>query len=155
VTVMTGVVAQKSRVYFARHISFRMEALLNIVWFLIAAGSFIASIWVVPRDRRHLLPQLVTLLCVLILLFPTISITDDLQAETFVVEHSITKRTMSGAAYSSRIIPKFGVAIVPVAPLSAMLRCASLRNSEEMFESRLDSPAFRPTLGRAPPRLVA
>lgn len=132
-----------------------MEALLNIVCFLIAVGSVVAGIWLAPRDRRHLLPQLVALLCLLVLLLPIISITDDLQAETSVVEDSITKRPMSGAAYSSRIVPKLGVAIVPVGLLSAMLRCTSWRSSEDKFESCLDSPALRLTLGRAPPRLVA
>jgi hypothetical protein len=132
-----------------------MEALLNIVWFLIAVGSFVASIWLAPRDRRHLLPQLFALLCLLVLLLPIISITDDLQAETLIVEDSITKWTTRGAAYSSRIISTLGVAIVPVVLLSSMLRCTAWRSSEEMFESSLDSPALRLTFGRAPPRLVA
>src|ERR1700745_3154053 len=136
-----------------------MEAVLNIVWLLIATVTFVATIWLSPRDRRHLPPQLVALLFVLVLLLPIISISDDLQAETFVVEQPaakdfITKRTMSGAAYSSRTIPKLGIAIVP-APLSAMLRWTSWRSSEETFDSSLDSPALRLTLGPAPPRLVA
>ena len=132
-----------------------MEALLNIAWFLIGAGALAARIWLAPKNRRDFVLQLVALLCVSVLLLPIISITDDLQAETFVVEDSITKRMMSGAAYSLRIITELGVAIVPVAPLPVMLRCISWRSSEEMFESCLDDPVPRHTRGRAPPRLVA
>jgi hypothetical protein len=133
----------------------RMEALLNIVWFLIPAGAVVASIWRAPSDRRHFLLQWVALLCVSVLLLPIISITDDLHSETFVVEDSITKQMMSGAAYSSRIIWELRVAIVLVVPLSAILRCTSWRSSEEMFESCPDGPELRLSLERAPPWLVA
>ena len=133
-----------------------MEALLNTVWFLFAVGAVVASIWRAPRDRRHYLLEWVALLCAAVLLFPIISITDDLQAEVFVVEDSITKQMTSGPGYSSRIISELGgVAIVLVAPLSAILCYRSWRSSEEMSDSYSGRPEHRLSLDRSPPWLSA
>ena len=73
-----------------------MELLLNIFWLIIAAGAL--GIWVRQWRRRARwrgLPlQLCALGCVLVLLFPVISATDDLHATALAVETSDFSRKM-------------------------------------------------------------
>lgn len=55
-----------------------MELMLNVVWLAVAATAFAHVVR--SHTRRQTLP-LVALACVLVLLFPVISISDDLAAE--------------------------------------------------------------------------
>lgn len=62
-----------------------MELLLNIFWLLIGAGAFGICI---RQWRRGLPLRLCALVCVLVLLFPVISATDDLHPSALIVETS-------------------------------------------------------------------
>lgn len=55
-----------------------LEASLNLLWVLLAFGAFVR--WVAPGGRRYRLhpPGLISLVFVLLLLFPVISANDDL-----------------------------------------------------------------------------
>ena len=59
-----------------------MELLLNLVWLLLAFPAF--WVWRIAKDRPGPSQQFpycwLTLACILILLFPVVSATDDLQA---------------------------------------------------------------------------
>ncbi len=71
-----------------------MELLLNALWLLTAAGAI--TLWYYGSSRAHamrlknrtLSGQLVALGCALMLLFPVISVTDDLHAQQAVIEDS-------------------------------------------------------------------
>ncbi|HZQ91486.1 MAG TPA: hypothetical protein VFA60_06815 [Terriglobales bacterium] len=63
-----------------------MELTLNLVWVCIAA----AALWLWPRTERlkgtSLWSGLLTLACALLVLFPAVSISDDLQAASTAME---------------------------------------------------------------------
>ena len=70
-----------------------MEALLNTIWLLVTLGAF--ACWrpgrtcAFRRSRRNInLLTVFALACALVLLFPVISLTDDLHAEQFPMEDS-------------------------------------------------------------------
>ena len=73
-----------------------MEATLNLLWLVIAlAGVWLWRFrWSVSRqDRKHSLKiEAVAMVCVLALLFPVISLTDDLHPETVAVDAASGKR---------------------------------------------------------------
>ncbi len=63
-----------------------LESALNLIWAALAIGAFAI---VLPRsaaDGRKLLPVAIALACTLLLLFPIISITDDLISNGNVAE---------------------------------------------------------------------
>jgi hypothetical protein len=57
-----------------------METLLNLTWLLVSAGLVITFR---PKSRR----VQIALLCAIALLFPIISVSDDLSAERDVLDH--------------------------------------------------------------------
>jgi hypothetical protein len=76
-----------------------MEVLLNATWFLVAIGAFL--LWQPGKHGRRSWSRgyspcfgMVALACALILLFPVISLTDDLHAEQVAMEDS--SRTLNG-----------------------------------------------------------
>jgi hypothetical protein len=78
----------------------RMELLLNLVWILMALPAY----WLWRRGEGARLARRVTALqcllalgCVVVLLFPVISATDDLHAMRAEMEESASKRTVRQA----------------------------------------------------------
>jgi hypothetical protein len=70
-----------------------MEVLLNTIWLLVAVGAFLfwraETFAGAPTNRGHNCPLvLLSLACALVLLFPVISLTDDLHAEQAPMEDS-------------------------------------------------------------------
>lgn len=129
-----------------------MERLLNVLWFLIAAGSLVAYIWLTPKDRRHWRVGFVALVCICILLLPVISVADDLNAETLTVEDfNIGKKLLKGAVHLPVISILDWVAISLIAIFLAILRRRSWRTSEESAEFCVDPPCLSLFLVRAPP----
>jgi len=79
-----------------------MEALLNCVWLAIALTAFARlTAWSrTERDRRRVALAVVATACVVALLFPIISITDDLTASSTAVEETVAvRRVMAAAAH--------------------------------------------------------
>lgn len=80
------------REIFVRPLGRFMEAIINMVWLFVAVGAF--SFFALRRSRpkaacqsrRQTLGGLVALACALIILFPIISPTDDLQAQEPMLE---------------------------------------------------------------------
>ena len=138
-----------------------MEVLLNSIWLLVAIGAIM--LW---RPERHrALPTgrglsrcfgLIALVCALVLLFPIISLTDDLHAEQAAMEDSsrtvMKARHMvqaclradrpaflaafNSADFSAAALRAFFTSIVPHAP---RVYCLALISSHE---------------GRSPPSLT-
>ncbi len=68
-----------------------LELLLNIVWVLVVAGSLLFWRRFLSANEhcaRRPVITLVALLCILVLLFPVISATDDLHVAEFAMEDS-------------------------------------------------------------------
>jgi hypothetical protein len=78
-----------------------MELLLNLFWLafaLLAVGSW----WYARSAQRcNRLPQFVVLSCVLILLFPVVSVTDDLHPIRPEMEESSPSKKIKAAAHAS------------------------------------------------------
>jgi|SRR5579864_3745592 len=72
-----------------------MELLLNLVWLLVVAVAIVSWLYH-NRDRSTARPrvllQMITLACILAVLFPAISATDDLHASQLAVEASDVAR---------------------------------------------------------------
>ena len=132
-----------------------MEILLNVLWFLIAAGSLAAYIQLTPTDRRHWRLGFVAVVCICILLLPVISVTDDLNSETFNVEDfNVSKKLLKDAAHLPIVSIVDWVAISLIAIFFAILRRRSWRKIDEMAESCPDFPYLPFILARAPPYVL-
>ncbi len=86
-----------------------MELALNLVW---VAVSLVALLWWICGRERHsftpgeLFKGLVVLACVLVLLFPVISASDDLHANCAAIEDSFAAvRKMKGALLGGTPLP--------------------------------------------------
>jgi len=78
-----------------------MELLLNLFWLMFALLA--VGLWWRARSeqRCNRLPQLVVLSCVLILLFPVVSVTDDLHPIRPEMEESNPSKKIKAAAHAS------------------------------------------------------
>ena len=135
-----------------------MELLLNVVWALCAASLFLW--WALAGRRtspsRRFLAGALTLLGVALLLFPTISITDDLNPSMLYADDtSVVKRmARSSLAVQQQITPQGLPAIASIA-----LRMPVPRRLEYIGveQSHLSVPASQasPLAGRSPPSRLA
>ena len=131
-----------------------MELFFNPLWFVVSAGAIIALLR--RRDglsERKQFLRLASVLCAAAILFPSISISDDIHVETFVVEDSSpAKRLTRAIAHASPIALAFwfGSAILLLASIVPNRRSWPLI---ERFPSFIRAPLFlRHLMGRAPPR---
>ncbi len=129
-----------------------MELLLNLVWLLIATTALCWHLRFAPKDRKQFLLALGALCCALLLLFPTISVSDDLHFEAVLSEDSSPTKRLAGTV--THIVPvQMAIFFAAFAALAAALHtiewCARSTNPVQYLSALLD----RPTLGRAPPAL--
>ena len=128
----------------------RMELLLNLLWVLLAA--LMASLWVrfTPCGRSARRMQFIALALLLLLLFPVISVTDDLQAAQSPAEADCCLRRDHGCTDHHFIAPPFA-ALAPSA--FAWPPFASLRLPSRGFPPTpaLDRPELDPIQNRPPP----
>ncbi len=93
-----------------------MELLLNLIWISLAAGTF--SIFL--RRQRQLQPDgtsgprcLLALACILLLLFPVVSASDDLHPTQAVLEDA--SRRIQHFAAPVQVVPgRFSIPMVPM-----------------------------------------
>lgn len=132
-----------------------MELFLNLLWLSLVVGAFVS----VLRARRHvsqtqrLLPALGALLCVAALLFPPISITDDLHFDAFAIEDSsATKRVANAVAQHAPLAAIEWFALASLAfllvPRQPKWRVIAIRSTP--YQAPLLSPLV---CERAPPAL--
>ena len=108
-----------------------MELILNVAWVLVAAAA-LAS-WSVASRRvkdssRRIASQLLALSVLLLILFPAISITDDLWAVHNPAETDILVRRHDEATHHSGVLPQGQTAILigtPEPPKAADLGYAA------------------------------
>ena len=128
----------------------RMELVLNLAWGLLATCMF--GLWLrhCPRtggDRRM---QLVALAVLLLILFPVISVTDDLQAIQNAAETDCCQRrnhAFSGPhqlCASPAAMPAFAYAGISLAVLQSAVPASPV-------DPHLNDPAMHPIQNRPPP----
>jgi hypothetical protein len=133
-----------------------MELSLNLAWVLLAGLMF--GLWMrkSPRadaptrrqsDRRM---QFVALAILLLILFPVISVTDDLQALQNPAETDCCQRRDHGCPHAHSVVP-----IVPSLPLPAVAELAfgfvGLTGSGAPYPLAFPDPAMAPIQNRPPP----
>jgi len=131
-----------------------MEATLNLLWFVIAVVALFVwrAQWL--RSWRRFAPLgAVALVCALVMLFPEISITDDLNAEQAVMEESsrattkarhATQRCLSAGKQTVHL----GARIHPVLPAVVWIVAGSVNPLEAPL---LVWGLVFPSEGRSPP----
>ncbi len=136
-----------------------METFLNLIWLVIALGA--GAVWryqwlpkrLAPRSRA--LPEFVALICALALLFPSISLSDDLHPVIVAVDAASGKRNGSAilarASQPSHAAPK-AAAHTP-AVLAAGTALASIGTSRLVVFDHDFHPAAASSdyHGRSPP----
>ena len=132
-----------------------MELLLNLLWCAIAACTVVAHLRHPWTDRRQFRLGLGALLCVLTLLLPAISITDDLHFDTLAVEDSnSSKRLVNAAVHASPVSQIVWLWTWFLALLFRGLRRTTWRVRHETSRPWLDLLFPSLILGRAPPIIV-
>ncbi len=128
-----------------------MELLLNIVWLVVAIGLVI-GLSLHQRVRIHkpsTFLVVVSIACIIFVLFPAISLSDDLHPMTYATEDS-ARRFVSIALFLQFLA-------LPVAALFALLRfdvpfqALPLWLLRETPQQRALDGYSSPVLGRAPP----
>jgi hypothetical protein len=76
-----------------------METILNLIWLVVTlAGVWVWRFrWFPSRgnQRERIFPEAIAALCLIALLFPVISLTDDLHPEIMIAECASAKRSLS------------------------------------------------------------
>src|SRR5271167_4636008 len=133
-----------------------MELLLNLVWLAVAAGALVAfarnrgrSAWLarVPYGKA-----LVVLACVVVLLFPVISASDDLHPAQAVVEDASKKLQLALAPlHLQRTNPSSFMLPAMVAIYLTLALVVSQPVRSAAIPARILDGALVPSAGRAPP----
>lgn len=130
-----------------------MELFLNTVWLALVGGAFFVLLRAYRRglDRRRCLLALGALLCAAAILFPSISITDDLHLDVFVMEDSNSTKRLGNVI--AKAAPVAVAAWFGFIALSFLLisRQSSWRLAENTASYYKVPLLIRPLLGRAPP----
>lgn len=140
-----------------------METVLNLLWLAVTliALWFWRFRWSASRrNQRRVLPEVVAIGCALALLFPVISLTDDLHPEIVIVDAPSGKRNFCLVLAGSSHLPNLThssrvhsfVAIPPPYFQNAQWGIGRLPVSND--DVRAVSVICRACLGRSPPSLL-
>jgi hypothetical protein len=130
-----------------------MELLFNTAWFVVVVAAIAALL---RSEHRKAVPvqlwlALGALVCAALILFPSISVSDDLHIDAFLVEDSNSTKRLTKSTLANSVSPLFWCAIA----FSAFQLFAHRRHCSAVVERRSSSyrdPLFnRDLLGRAPP----
>jgi hypothetical protein len=127
-----------------------MELALNLAWVLLAALMFCLWWRYAPQTGRDRRMQLVALAVLLLVLFPVISVTDDLQAAQNPAETNSCQRRVHG--YTGPHSNSSPIAALPLTAFAGLSlgspRVATPGNSATPV---IDHPALHPIQNRPPP----
>lgn len=128
-----------------------MELLLNLVWLALAiAATARCIVWAAGEsDRRRIVAVALATVCVVALLFPIISITDDLHESVAVLEESASLRRIAvGAAVHAAPLLAVVVALLTGILIPALSIFGFVIEADPSFRS---SPAVSTLTFRGPP----
>jgi hypothetical protein len=126
-----------------------MEILLNAVWAILAGTAISAFLSSAPARRKQFLLAFGALCCALLLLFPSISVSDDLHLQAFVSEDANPNKKLVNAAHIT--VEHFAALVLVLSTLLASLfRLFGFIRIATAVPS-LASLLERPIQGRAPP----
>src|SRR5581483_9801448 len=129
-----------------------MEILLNIVWAMLAGTAISAFLSSAPPRRKQFLIAFGALCCALLLLFPSISVSDDLHLQAFVGEDANpNKRLVNVAHVSVELATLVFVLSALLASLFRVFGFIRIAAAAPPLSSLLE----RPIHGRAPPTFSA
>lgn len=129
-----------------------MELLLNYLWGVIAVAA-LGVFHVRPAKDRRRAAALGVLFCSILLLFPAISVSDDLHFQAFVSEDLNASKRLPSVAVRATTVPQ-GVIFIVVAAFVLAFTCQTLWFVLGAISSRhLSVLVERRVLGRAPPAL--
>jgi len=114
-----------------------MELLLNLIWVVLAVAALCAWGW--RRGEPRSRPQLIAVICLLALLFPVISATDDLHAMRSEMEDSACSKRSLKQSVTGKLVWQQTIHNSPVALASVFV----LQSASEGGRSVI----FTPTLG--------
>jgi len=127
-----------------------MELVLNLAWVLMAALMICLWLRFAPCTGSNKQTQLVALAALILILFPVISVTDDLQAALNPAETDTCLRRSHACSTPHSIFP--AVAALPPSLFAAhsfgMLRIAA---PGSLHAPLLEHPALAPIQNRPPP----
>jgi hypothetical protein len=128
----------------------RMELFFNLAWVLLAAFMFCLWLRFAPRAGSSPRMQLVALAVLVAILFPVISVTDDLQATLNPAESDCCLRRDHATSTPHSICPPVATLPLPaIAELSfGLLRMA---NPGSLHAPAFLHPALAPIQNRPPP----
>jgi hypothetical protein len=127
-----------------------MELVFNLIW--AALSTFMVVLWLryAPRDGASRRMQFVALAVLILVLFPVISVTDDLQAAMNPAETDTTSRRSHMLPVSHSVFP--AVAELPLLG-QAQLPFAAMKTRVEAIRPAFlpDDPTQSPIQNRPPP----
>ena len=134
-----------------------MEVLLNLVWMLLALPAW----WLWRRRAHH--PEagpwqcLLALACLLVLLFPVISASDDLSAVRAEMEENGASRTASVKALEDGKAGATNYAAQAALPAAGQRFCLARLGwfGQQVSSADCESAPRIPRSGRAPPQVPA
>jgi hypothetical protein len=139
-----------SAIFCSCRITLGMELVLNVAWGLLAGVMF--CLWRRFRSREGVdrRGQFVALVVLLLILFPVISLTDDLQAALNPAEADFCLRRDQGNSLPHSILPP--VAALPVSRLAELSFSAQRMVAPGGLEAPIfDLPALAPIQNQPPP----
>jgi hypothetical protein len=135
-----------------------MELLLNLIWVTLGMGAFLTLMWRRPQSSLGGLPYhraLLTLACVLLLLFPIVSVSDDLHPTQALLEeapkriqHFVSPLQAAHSSYSLPMLSMLLTLSVWCAPAAWQLWPPLESSTHALSGYRFSSH------GRAPPAFV-
>ena len=131
-----------------------MEILLNLAWLLVAV---VCAFGLLRRARRepdsaNMWLLATAVLCIVVLLFPVISMTDDLHAEVFTAEES-GKRRIAAVQIQQQLTTLCALVSLLAGSLITLTRLASSTTEETIVLQAL-AGIRHSSFSRPPPRLA-
>ena len=130
-----------------------MELLLNLAWLLVALVCAVGLLHRAPRNLHSTKFWVLAtaMLCVVVLLFPVISMTDDLHAEVFMAEEN-GKRRVNALQVDHQFSNLQAVAVQLVTPVLSLSRSSWPPAREAAVPRMLEG--IRPDWSNRPPPLA-
>jgi hypothetical protein len=131
-----------------------VELLLNLVWLVISAAALLA--WVSWRRASssecapQMLRGLMVVVCILVLLFPVISITDDLAESAVLAEGSKLQDVLKAPEHTIQFL----VTVAPVQTASLTTKVALWRETPNTCASLKTLSGSSPNIEKRPPPQV-